>query len=216
MAKRASRQPRMGTSNKPKNIPQDIGKRNLDPWDPDTWPVAARRRLNREMQMRDIMCGTSVAHSPKALMLKEYTKSERPYNAPRHTLNVDEHMLELISDLQALHKLGTFRFMPLAVREQYKKRFGAPFPFDLDTVNEPKSRSWSISHMVRMSLMVSMLYLMGLDPYTSTVMKRYLTIDLHKVAYKTAVSGIETSAEFFEKYETDDDFDFTDLGFADI
>ena len=59
------------------------------------------------------------------------------------------------------------------------------------------------------------LYLMGLDPYTNKIMRKYLTMDLHKVGYRQAANAVELSANFMDKFETDEYFDFSDLGFED-
>jgi len=186
-------------------------KRTIDAFDPDTWPADSKRRLEREMHIKDIMCGRKIHTSPKAMFMEEYKlKDSDSYGK---NVWMDEDILEKISDIQAMHKVGAFRFMPLSVKDQYAKNTNSPLPFDISKVSEVKGKPWHLKEIVRMSLSVTLLYLMGLDTYTNRIMKTYLSMDLHKVGYRKAANAVELSAEFLEKYENDDDFDFTDLGF---
>ena len=186
-------------------------KMRIDAFNPDTWPADSKRRLEREMHIKDIMVGRKISNSPKAMYMEEFRLKDS--DAYGKNVWMDEDILERVSDIQALHKIGSFRFIPLVVRDQYSKNTNSPLPFDLSKIDDPKSKPWEIKEMIRMSLTVMSLYLMGLDTFTNRIMRQYLTMDLHKVGYRKAANAVELSAEFLEKYESDDNFDFSDLGF---
>ena len=188
-------------------------KMQIDPFNPDTWPADSKRRLEREMHIKDIMCGKKISNSPKAMFMEEFRLKDS--DAYGKNVWMDEDILERISDIQALHKIGSFRFVPLVVRDQYAKNTNSPLPFDITKIDEPKSKPWELKEIIRMSLSVMSLYLMGLDPYTNKIMRQYLTMDLHKVGYRKAANSVELSANFMDKFETDEYFDFSDLGFED-
>ena len=40
-------------------------KNMIDPFDPETWPAESKRRLEREMQIKDVLMGHKVSTSPK-------------------------------------------------------------------------------------------------------------------------------------------------------
>tara|TARA_Y100000004_G_scaffold197405_1_gene271900 strand:- start:4 stop:618 length:615 start_codon:yes stop_codon:yes gene_type:complete len=189
------------------------GKHPIDPFNPDTWPADSKRRLEREMHIKDVMCGRKIHNSPKAMFMEEFRLKDS--NAYGKNVWMDEDILERVSDIQAMHKIGAFRFIPLSVRDQYAQGTNSPLPFDVSKLSDPKSKPWEIKEIIRMSLNVMLLYLMGLDTYTNRVMRHYLSMDLHKVGYRKAANAVELSANFKEKYESDDDFDFSDLGFDD-
>ena len=186
-------------------------KMQIDAFNPDTWPADSKRRLEREMHIKDIMVGRKISNSPKAMYMEEFRLKDS--DAYGKNVWMDEDILERVSDIQALHKIGSFRFIPLVVRDQYAKNTNSPLPFDLSKIDDPKSKPWEIKEMIRMSLTVMSLDLMGLDTFTNRIMRQYLTMDLHKVGYRKAANAVELSAEFLEKYESDDNFDFSDLGF---
>jgi len=189
-----------------------IGSRmKIDPFDPNTWPAGDKRRLEREMQLRDILIGNKVVNSPKAIYLKE-----RMAHLERDSVGIalNHHMMDTIADIQAMHKLGAFRFLPLSVREVFLRSGQYHLPFDSEEAysENPKARIWNDTAIVKMSLEVLRLYLMGLDPYTSRVIRSYLSVDLHKVGVKKMTNAVERVAEFQNEYEDDDDFDFSTLG----
>ena len=186
-------------------------KMQIDPFNPDTWPADSKRRLEREMHIKDIMCGKKISNSPKAMFMEEFRLKDS--NAYGKNVWMDEDILERVSDIQAMHKIGAFRFIPLSVRDQYAQGTNSPLPFDVSKLSDPKSKPWEIKEIIRMSLNVMLLYLMGLDTYTNKIMRQYLTMDLHRVGYRKAANAVELGGDFIEKYESDDDFDFSDLGF---
>lgn len=188
-------------------------KMQIDAFNPDTWPADSKRRLEREMHIKDIMVGRKISNSPKAMYMEEFRLKDS--DAYGKNVWMDEDILERVSDIQALHKIGSFRFIPLVVRDQYAKNTNSPLPFDLSKIDDPKSKPWEIKEIIRMSLTVMSLYLMGLDTFTNRIMRKYLTMDLHKVGYRQAANAVELSADFIEKFESDENFDFSDLGFED-
>ena len=188
-------------------------KMQIDAFNPDTWPADSKRRLEREMHIKDIMVGRKISNSPKAMYMEEFRLKDS--DAYGKNVWMDEDILERVSDIQAMHKIGSFRFIPLVVRDQYAKNTNSPLPFDLSKIDDPKSKPWEIKEIIRMSLTVMSLYLMGLDTFTNRIMRKYLTMDLHKVGYRQAANAVELSADFVEKFESDENFDFSDLGFED-
>ena len=188
-------------------------KMQIDAFNPDTWPADSKRRLEREMHIKDIMVGRKISNSPKAMYMEEFRLKDS--DAYGKNVWMDEDILERVSDIQAMHKIGSFRFIPLVVRDQYAKNTNSPLPFDLSKIDDPKSKPWEIKEILRMSLTVMSLYLMGLDTFTNRIMRKYLTMDLHKVGYRQAANAVELSADFIEKFESDENFDFSDLGFED-
>lgn len=188
-------------------------KMQIDAFNPDTWPADSKRRLEREMHIKDIMVGRKISNSPKAMYMEEFRLKDS--DAYGKNVWMDEDILERVSDIQAMHKIGSFRFIPLVVRDQYAKNTNSPLPFDLSKIDDPKSKPWEIKEIIRMSLTVMSLYLMGLDTFTNRIMRKYLTMDLHKVGYRQAANAVELSADFIEKFESDENFDFSDLGFED-
>ena len=189
----------------------------IDPFDPNTWPADSKRRLEREMQIKDVLMGHKVSTSPKKQWIRERTA-----HRPNERINVSLHpdMLDTVADIQAMHKLGTFRFLPLSVRETFFRMGRYDLPFDSEEAfsKDPKARVWKTSAIVRMSLEIMRLYLMGLDPYMSRAMRNYLSVDLHKIGMKRMVNSVHRAAEFDKEfdYEDDDDFDFTGLSDDDI
>ena len=194
------------------------GSKNIsDPFDPDTWPAESKRRLEREMQIKDVLMGHKVSTSPKKQWIRERTA-----HRPDERINVSLHpdMLDTVADIQAMHKLGTFRLLPLSVRETFFRMGRYDLPFDSEEAfgKDPRTRVWKTSAIVRMSLEVMRLYLMGLDPYMSKAMRNYLSVDLHKIGMKRMVNSVHRAAEFDKEfdYEDDADFDFTGLTDDDI
>ncbi len=194
------------------------GSKNFfDPFDPNTWPAESKRRLEREMQIKDVLMGHKISTSPKKQWIRERTahlKGER--------INVSLHpdMMDTVADIQAMHKLGAFRYLPLSVRETFFRMGRYDLPFDSEEAfsGDPRARIWKTSAIVRMSLEVMRLYLMGLDPYMSRTIRKYLSVDLHKIGMKRMVNSVHRAAEFDKEfdYEDDDDFDFSNLSAADV
>ena len=83
------------------------GSKNIiDPFDPDTWPAENKRRLEREMQLKDVLMGSKIHNSPKKLWIRERTAH---LEGERVGIGIDHEMLDTIADIQAMHKLGSFR-----------------------------------------------------------------------------------------------------------
>ena len=190
-----------------------IGDRNkIDPFDPNTWPADSKRRLEREMQIKDVLMGSKVVNSPKKLWIRERTAH---LEGDKVGVQLDQTMLDTVADMQAMYKLGAFRYLPLSVREVFLRTGMYNLPFDKDAAfsNDPKSRPWTTTALVRMSLEVMRLYLMGLDPYMSRAMRSYLSVDLHKIGMKRMTNSVQRAAEFDKVYDYEDDseFDFSGL-----
>ena len=47
-------------------------KMQIDAFNPDTWPADSKRRLEREMHIKDIMVGRKISNSPKAMYMEEF------------------------------------------------------------------------------------------------------------------------------------------------
>lgn len=194
------------------------GSKNvIDPFDPDTWPAESKRRLEREMQLKDVLMGSKVVNSPKKLWIRERTAH---LEGERVGIGIDHEMLDTIADIQAMHKLGSFRYLPLSVREIFFRtgRYNLPFDPEEAFSGNPKSRPWNTTAIVRMSLEVMRLYLMGLDPYMSRAIRNYLSVDLHKIGMKRMVNSVHRAGEFEKVYEYEDDdaFDFSGLSEEDF
>ena len=80
-------------------------------------------------------------------------------------------------------------------------RYHLPFYVEEAFSGNPKSRPWNTTAIVRMSLEVMRLYLMGLDPYMSRAMRNYLSVDLHKIGMKRMVNSVHRAAEFDKEFE---------------
>jgi hypothetical protein len=194
------------------------GSKNfVDPFDPDTWPADSKRRLEREMQLKDVLMGSKVVNSPKKLWIRERTAH---LEGERIGIGIDNEMLDTIADIQAMHKLGAFRYLPLSVREMFFRTGKYHLPFNVDEAfsGNPKSRPWNTTAIVRMSLEVMRLYLMGLDPYMSRAMRNYLSVDLHKIGMKRMTNSVHRAGEFEKEfdYEDDSEFDFSGLSAEDL
>ena len=191
------------------------GSKNvIDPFDPDTWPAESKRRLEREMQLKDVLMGSKIVNSPKKLWSRERTAH---LEGERVGIGIDHEMLDTIADIQAMHKLGAFRYLPLSVREIFFRtgRYNLPFNQEEAFSGNPKSRPWNTTAIVRMSLEVMRLYLMGLDPYMSRAMRNYLSVDLHKIGMKRMANSVHRAGEFEKVYEYEDDSDFDFSGLSD-
>ena len=192
-------------------------KNVIDPFDLDTWPAESKRRLEREMQLKDVLMGSKVVTSPKKQWIRERTAH---LEGERVGIGIDHEMLDTIADIQAMHKLGSFRYLPLSVREIFFRtgRYNLPFDSEAAFSGNPKSRPWNTTAIVRMSLEVMRLYLMGLDPYMSRAIRNYLSVDLHKIGMKRMVNSVQRAGEFEKVYEYEDDdaFDFSGLSDEDF
>lgn len=185
----------------------------IDPWDPDTWPSTFRKALEREMQIRDILVGSKSELSPRAQFLKRIALEDHQ-NKLRKRVYLDPHILYLISDIHRLEKSGAFKWMPDAVMHYYASQSPtANMPFNTSHKVDPKVGIWTPKELIRMSLYIMKLYLMGIDPYTGRMMNKYLTVGLHTISSNKMVGAVETAADFLEEVESDDDFDFDVLEF---
>lgn len=190
-------------------------KTRIDPFDPETWPADNQRRLAREMQLRDVLIGNKIHNSPKNIWIRERTAH---LEGERVGIGIDKGMLDTVADIQAMHKLGAFRYMPLSVREIFFRTGQYNIPFNIEEAysGNPTTRPWNITAIVRMSLEVMRLYLMGLDPYMSRAIRNYLSVDLHKIGVKRMTNAVQRVGDFEKEYEDDSDFDFSGLSFEDL
>lgn len=185
----------------------------VDPWDPDTWPSTFRKALEREMQIRDILVGAKSELSPRAQFLKRIALEDHE-NRLRKRVYLDPQILYLVSDIHRLEKSGAFKWMPDAVMHYYASQSPtANMPFNRSQREDPSAGVWSPKELIRMSLYIMKLYLMGIDPYTGRMMNKYLTVGLHSISTNKMTSAVETTATFLEEIESDDDFDFDSLEF---
>ena len=187
--------------------------RNIDPWDPDTWPSTWRKALEREMQIRDILVGSQSENSPRAQFLKRIALEDYE-NKLRKRIFLDAHQLYLLSDIHRLEKAGCFKWMPDAVMQYYASQSPtARMPFNSKEREDPNAGVWTPKELIRMSLYIMKLYLMGIDPYTGRMMNKYLTVGLHAISSNRMVGAVENATTFLETVESDDDFDFDSLEF---
>jgi len=186
---------------------------NIDPWDPDTWPSTYRKSLEREMQIRDILVGSKSENSPRAQFLRRISLEDHE-NKLRKRVYLDPHILYLISDIHRLEKAGCFKWMPDSVMHYYASQSPtASMPFNRYQKEDPNAGVWTPKELIRMSLYIMKLYLMGIDPYTGRMMNKYLTVGLHAISTNRMTEAVETTATFLETIESDDDFDFDNLEF---
>lgn len=186
---------------------------NIDPWDPDTWPSTFRKSLEREMQIRDILVGSQSENSPRSQFLKRIALEDHE-NKLRKRVYLDPHILYLISDIHRLEKAGCFKWMPDAVMQYYASQSPtARMPFNSTERQDPNAGVWTPKELIRMSLYIMKLYLMGIDPYTGRMMNKYLTVGLHAISSNRMIGAVENAATFLESVESDDDFDFDSLEF---
>ena len=185
-------------------------RKGYDPEDPDTWPADAKRRRYKELMIRDILIGSHSDTSPKSKWIDKKLKVDD--NSRR--VKLDEDMLDTIADIQAMYKIGTFRFLPDSVLKVLQQR-SSKLPFDPKTVDDPNPeiRSWNVTSVVRMSLEVMRLYLFATDPYMRKVLGKVVRVDGAKIGLKSLDTMMEETADLDSKfeYEDDDDFDFSIL-----
>jgi len=182
------------------------------PDDPDTWPVAWQKRERKILYMFDILAGGKLDNSPKQEVIEKWTNIGGRY----HDIRLDHDMLESIADIQAMYKAGGFSRMPLSVAEKIANHYGGnKMPFDIEALDDPSptSRPWKPSDIVRMSLEVFRLYLMGMDPMVNRIIRRTLDMSSRPITLEKIARAVETVASFEGMLEIDpeDDFDFDSL-----
>jgi len=182
------------------------------PDDPETWPVAWQKRERKILYMFDILAGGKLDNSPKQEVIQTWTDAGGRY----HTVKLDHDMLESIADIQAMYKAGGFSRMPLSVAEKIANHYGGnKMPFDIEALDDPSptSRPWKPSDIVRMSLEVFRLYLMGMDPMVNRIIRKTLDMSSRPITLEKIARAVETIASFEGMLEIDpeDDFDFDSL-----
>ena len=183
----------------------------IDPFDPNTWPADSKRRLEREMQIKDVLMGHKVSTSPKKQWIRERTA-----HRPDERINVSLHpdILDTVADIQAMHKLGTFRFLPLSVRETFFPNGKIRPPIRLRRGFLQRSQAKSLEDFCDSQDVFGNYETLsyGTRPYMSRAMRNYLSVDLHKIGMKRMVNSVHRAAEFDKEfdYEDDDDFDLPD------
>lgn len=190
------------------------GTQRYDPNDPATWPVAWQKRERKILYMFDILAGGKLDNSPKQEVIDQWLS---PSSGSRyHTLRLDHDMLETVADIQAMYRAGGFSRMPLSVAEKIANHYGGNrMPFEIEALDDPSptSRPWKPSDVVRMSLEVFRLYLMGMDPMVNRIIRKTLDMNSRPITLEKIARAVETVASFEGMLEIDpeDDFDFDSL-----
>ena len=70
-------------------------KMQIDAFNPDTWPADSKRRLEREMHIKDIMVGRKISNSPKAMYMEEFRLKDS--DAYGKNVWMDEDILERVN-----------------------------------------------------------------------------------------------------------------------
>jgi len=138
------------------------------------------------------------------------------------TMRLTEEELETVLDLNRMWEAGMFGLIPEVVAERLLadrivgkigRLRGEKVTFD--NIGDPDSDLHiPATIMVRMGLEVLRLYLMGVDPYMRSIIRRVLTQNGHTLSLKRVMHGVSHSAAVLEgdyEVEDDDDFDFSGL-----
>lgn len=174
--------------------------------------MAWQKRERKILYMFDILAGGKLDNSPKQEVIEKWTNIGGRY----HDIRLDHDMLESIADIQAMYKAGGFSRMPLSVAEKIANHYGGnKMPFDIEALDDPNptSRPWKPSDIVRMSLEVFRLYLMGMDPMVNRIIRKTLDMSSRPITLEKIARAVETVASFEGMLEIDpeDDFDFDSL-----
>lgn len=193
--------------------------------DPETWPTDITKRRIKELYWWDILYGTQLKDSPKARYLKSRQWREDSGRTRRYYL--EDEMVESIADIQAMFKMGMLRHVPLSVVEHaitltpgYQRK-----PFDLELIKSkrPDARPWTDEIIIQMALNIMRLYLMACDPFSRNFVAGALQAGHYSVSsqrnwndppsLKRIANSMEQAGAFLDsiEYESDDDFDFSDL-----
>ena len=192
-------------------------KKRYVPSDPDTWPVAWQKRESKILYMFDILAGGKLDNSPKQQVIEKWVNAGGRY----HSVRLDHDMLETVADINAIYKMGGFSRMPLSVATKIADHYGGnKMPFELEALDDPDptSRPWKPSDVVRMSLEVFRLYLMGMDPMFNRVIRKTLDMSSRPITLEKIARAVETIATFEGMLEIDpeEDFDFDSLDDLDL
>ena len=193
--------------------------------DPDTWPKDISKRRVRELYYWDILYGTQLRGSPKRRYLE--SRQWREDNGRTRRYYLEDEMMESIADIQAMFKMGMLRHVPLSVVE-HSIRLAPGYqrhPFDLDLIKSkrPDVRPWSDEIVIQMALNIMRLYLMACDPFSRNFVAGALQAGHHSKStqrnwddppsLRRIANSMEQAGAFLDsiEYESDDDFDFSDL-----
>jgi hypothetical protein len=131
-----------------------------NPEDPATWPHSVKGREKKMLHFLDILTGESREGSPKGKYLDDVFEGRRR----GIQIDVDREMMETISDIEGMYKIGGFGNIPLVVAEKWASKYSncrPPFDPELLTSSELSDRGWTPTAVIRMSLEVFRYYLMG-------------------------------------------------------
>ena len=188
------------------------GTQRYDPSDPETWPMMWQKKEAKILYMFDIISGGKLPNSPRQDYIDEMMEDKRQY-----AVMLNEDMIGMIADINAMYKIGGFSRLPLPVAERIATLYsGNKLPFKLDEVAfpDPSYRPWKPSDVIRMSLMVFRLYLMGSDPMFNRVFSKTLDLKGDTITMEKLVRSVERMASYEGMFEIEDtgDFDFDNLG----
>jgi len=171
-------------------------------------------RQIRERALMDILFWSHM-DTPKTRFMKEH-------EGWTSTMRLTEEELETVLDLNRMWEAGMFGLIPEVVAERLLadrivgkigRLRGEKVTFD--NIGDPDSDLHiPATIMVRMGLEVLRLYLMGVDPYMRSIIRRVLTQNGHTLSLKRVMHGVSHSAAVLEgdyEVEDDDDFDFSGL-----
>jgi hypothetical protein len=187
--------------------------RTNSPWDPPN-PRTVRGRMIRERALMDILFWSHM-DTPKSKVLEENPEWT-------HQVRLTTEEMETMIDLNRMWEAGMFGLIPEVVAERLLAdrivgRTGniKGEKVTFDNIGDPdKVLHIPPAMMVRMGLEVLRLYLMGVDPYMRSVIRRVLTQNGHTLSLKRVMHGVSHSAAVLEgdyEVEDDDDFDFSGL-----